>query len=194
MCQHDIVKAAVQMLPAKHPRGPRFLTLELRYAKLPPVATAPVRQDPDASAKPNVPVISSAATARARKVISAAYSLGDAPSKFSAQLGSSHRTVLKSRSRSRYLQLVSCADGIGPSQVVICSAHDEGQARMRKSPCEGCFVLHQSAHSICDGHRSPSSDPPRPIQCSASDGSKILCEDPALFNSPSCKSICLNMK
>ena len=128
-----------------------------------------------------MPVMSSAAAARGRKAFCAAAFLGGAPSKSSAKLGSSHRTVLKSRSRSRYLQLVSCADRIGPSQVVICSARDEGQARMRKSPCEGCFVLHQSAHSICDGHRTPSSDPPRPIQCSASDGSKILCEDPALF-------------
>ena len=88
----------------------------------------------------------------------------------------------KRRSRSRYLQLFACADGIGPSLVGICSARDEGQERMRKSPCEGCFVLHQSAHSICDGRRSPSSDPPRPIQCSTSDGSKNLCEDrPQLF-------------
>ena len=53
---------------------------------------------------------------------------------------------------------------------------------MRKSPCEGCFVLHQSAHGNRDPNGSPSSDPARPVQCSASDGSKILCEDrPQLF-------------
>ena len=69
-----------------------------------------------------------------------------------------------------------CADGIGPSQVGICSARDEGQERMRKSPCEGCFVLHKSAHGNRDPNGSPSSDPARPIQCCASDGSKILCE------------------
>ena len=81
MCQHDIVKAAGQKLPAKHPRSPRLLTLELRHAMSPPVATAPVPQDPDASAKPNVPVTSSAAAARGRKLFCAAALVGAAPSK-----------------------------------------------------------------------------------------------------------------
>ena len=82
MCQHDIVKAAGQKLPAKHPRGPRFLTLELRYAMSPPVATAPVPQDPDASAKRNVPAPTRRASSDQTKLIYAAYSLGAAPSEF----------------------------------------------------------------------------------------------------------------
>ena len=124
-----------------------------------------------------MPVTTSAAAARVKKLFCVAGLVGAAPSKYSAERHCSHRTVLKSRSRSRYLQLVACADGIEPSRVVICSARDEGQARMRKSPCEGCFVAHRSAHCTWDGCRSPLSDPPRLIQCSASDGSKILCGD-----------------
>ena len=57
MCQHDIVKAARQKLPAKHPRSPRLHTLDLRHTISPPIAAAPVPQDLDASAKPNVPVL-----------------------------------------------------------------------------------------------------------------------------------------
>ena len=124
--------------------------------------------------------------------------LSAALSKYSAELQRSHKTVLKRRSRGRYLQLFACADGTGPSQVGICSARDEGQARMRKSPCEGCFVVHRCPHRICDANRSPSSDPLRPIQCSASDGSKILCEqclsDDSCLKNPSRKSILFNMK
>ena len=43
--------------------------LELFQTVCPPVAAAPVPQDPDASAKPNVPVTTSAAATRGRKVI-----------------------------------------------------------------------------------------------------------------------------
>ena len=37
------------------------------------------------------------------------------------------------------------------------------------------FAFGRSSHCNRDPNRSPLSDPPRPIQCSASDGSKILC-------------------
>ena len=114
--------------------------------------------------------------AQVAKLICAAYFLSAALNKYSAELHCSHRTLLKRRSRSRYLQLFACADGTGPSLVGICSARDEGQERMRKSPCEGCFVVHRCPHGDMDPNGSPSSDPPRPIQCSAGDGSKILCE------------------
>ena len=174
--QHIILKAAERNLPAARLRLDRLPPLLPHTPFRSTAVAAPVPQEPDASAKPNVPVTSSAAAARGRKAIRAATSLGGAPRKYSAERHCSHRTVLKSRSRSRYLQLVACADRIEPSRVAICSARDEGQARMRKSPCEGCFVVHPSSHSICDGRRSTLSDPTRPIQCSASARSKILCE------------------
>ena len=84
MCQHDImtVKAAGQKLPAKHPRSPRLLTLELRLAVSPPVATAPAPQDPDARAKRNVPAPTRRASSDQTKLIYAAYPLGAAPSEF----------------------------------------------------------------------------------------------------------------
>ena len=49
---------------------------------------------------------------------------------------------------------------------------------------EGVFVHHRSAHWNRDPDRPAPSDPPRSMQCSASAGSKILCEDPALFLKP----------
>ena len=55
--------------PAKHP-----ISFDNSRASVP--------QDPDESAKPNVPVTSSAAAARGRKVINAAALVGAAPSKF----------------------------------------------------------------------------------------------------------------
>ena len=58
---------------------------------------APVPQGPDESAKPSVSVTSSAAAARRREVIDAAYFLGDAPSKYSVGLHCSHRTMFKRR-------------------------------------------------------------------------------------------------
>ena len=70
MCQHYIVKAAGQKLPAKHPRGPRFLTLKLRHAMSPPVAAAPVPCPPAASAKRNVPAPTRSASSEQTKLIS----------------------------------------------------------------------------------------------------------------------------
>ena len=77
--EHYIVKAAARNLPAAR----------LQLGRMPPLLqntpvrwtaiAAPVSQDPDASAKPNVPIMSSATSASERKVFSAAYFLGDAP-------------------------------------------------------------------------------------------------------------------
>ena len=73
--------------------------------------------------------------------------LSAALSKYSAELHRSHKAVFKRRSRSRYLQLFElrvCRRNRTidhNSQVGICNARDEGQARMCKSPCEGYVAV-----------------------------------------------------
>ena len=93
--QHTILEGGGGDLPAARVR------LSCLHPLLPntPVCltavAAPVpKTQTRARAKPNVPVTSSAAATRARKVTSAAYSLGGAPSKCSVGRHCSHRTML----------------------------------------------------------------------------------------------------
>ena len=105
----------------------------------------------DQSTPTNVGCVSSGAAARGRKVINGAYFLGSGgrSSKVLCGVAPLTQTMLERRQGSRYLQIITCADGIGPRQVGICNTRDGGQERMRKPPYKGCFVLHQSTHCIC---------------------------------------------
>ena len=103
--------------PAKHP------ILFHRSRLLCPLS--PCRRA--ASAKRNVPVMSSATATRGRQLISSAYFLGNAPSKYPVELLLASSSITKRRSggAGRYLLVIMRAGGIGVREIGLCGACDQ---------------------------------------------------------------------
>ena len=149
--EHYILEAAARNLPAARLRLERLLPL-LPNTQLRSIAVAaPVPQDPDASAKPNVPVTSSGAAARGRGVISPAALVGAAPSKHFVELHCSHETFNKCRSQ-RSTKLVGAIADALPNRTLHawerCDATQERLSRklgqgagLRESGMSGAVVL-----------------------------------------------------
>ena len=71
---------------------------------------------------------------RANETICAAYSLGDAPSKYPAELLLVSISVTKRRSGGRYLLVIMRARGIGVGKVDFCDACDQEEAKVHNLP------------------------------------------------------------
>ena len=71
---------------------------------------------------------------RANETICAAYSLGDAPSKYPAELLLASSSITKRRSGGRYLLVIMRAGGIGVGKVDLCGACDQEQTKVRNLP------------------------------------------------------------
>ena len=94
-------------------------------------AACSVPYPPAASAKRNVPVTSRIPSNERTKLSGcAAYSHGDAPTKYPAELLSVSSSITKRRSGGRYLLVIMRAGGIGVREVDFCGACDHDQTKV----------------------------------------------------------------
>ena len=122
--EHYIVKAAARNLPAARLQVDRVPPLLPNNPFRLAAFAAPVPQDLDECAKPNMPVTSSAAAARGWQLISAAYHLGDAPSKSPSRRSPANNAMALSLCGLGCLQTSVSPVRISLRHVALSAAHE----------------------------------------------------------------------